>query len=96
MTIEKYIPKIKQIIKDFDPSGQNRYFVFGSSSRKERFNDIDIGVTGASISGVKVRDLKEKIENTTIPYFVDVVDFDSVGKTFRDYVFNNEHIIWIR
>lgn len=93
--LDKYLPKIKEVIKNFDQTGKNRYFIFGSSLRKERFNDIDIGVVGASVSGVNVYDLKEKIENTTIPYFVDVVDFDSVRKSFSEYVFNNETIIWI-
>jgi predicted nucleotidyltransferase len=93
--LDKYLPKIKEVIKAFDPSFQNRYFVFGSSLRKERFNDIDIGVIGAKMSGIKVSDLKEKIEDTTIPYFIDVVDFDSAQKSFSDYVFNNEPIVWI-
>lgn len=93
--LERYLPKIKEVIKDFDPSLRNRYFVFGSSLRKEKFNDIDIGVIGAKTSGIRVSDLKEKIEETTIPYFFDVVDFDSAQKSFRDYVFNNESVVWI-
>ncbi len=93
--LDKYLPKIKEVIKSLDPSFQNRYFVFGSSLYKERFNDIDIGVLGAKTSGIGVSDLKEKIEDTTIPYFVDVIDFDSVKKSFRDYVFNNGPIVWI-
>lgn len=93
--LDTYIPKIKEVIKKFDPSQKNRYFIFGSSLRKERFNDIDIGVVGASASGAKVSILKEKIEDTTIPYFVDVVDFDSAQKSFSDYVFNNSQILWI-
>ena len=92
--LDRYIPKIKEVIKNFDPSLRNKYFIFGSSLRKEKFNDIDIGVIGASTSGIKVNDLKEKIENTTIPYFFDVVDFDSAQKSFTDYVFNNK-ILWI-
>ena len=96
MALETYLPKIRQIIADFDPSGKNRYFVFGSSVRKKSFNDIDIGVTGASVSGTRVHDLKEKIESTTIPFFVDVVDFDRVKQSFSDYVFNKEPIVWIQ
>ncbi|MEK7177961.1 MAG: hypothetical protein AAB705_03990 [Patescibacteria group bacterium] len=93
--LDKYLPKIKEVIKGFDPSLRNRYFIFGSSLRKERFNDIDIGVIGAKTSGTRVSDLKEKIEETTIPYFFDVVDFDSAKKSFRDYVFYNEPVVWI-
>lgn len=93
--LDRYLPKIKEVIKNFDPSLKNRYFVFGSSLRKEKFNDIDIGIIGAKVSGTRISDLKEKIEDTTIPYFIDVVDFDSVKKSFSDYVFNNEPVIWI-
>lgn len=92
--VNRYIPKIKEVIKDFDPSLQNRYFVFGSSINKDRFNDIDIGVIGAKTSGIRVGDLKEKIENTTIPYFFDIIDFDSVDKSFTDYVLNHK-VLWI-
>ncbi len=93
--LDKYLPRIKEVIKSLDPSLRNRYFIFGSSLRKERFNDIDIGVIGAKDSGIRVSDLKEKIEDTTIPYFIDVVDFDSVQKSFSDYVLNNSPIVWI-
>jgi len=93
--LDKYLPRIKEVIKGFDPSLRNRYFVFGSSLRKEKFNDIDIGILGAKNSGIRVSDLKEKIEDTTIPYFIDVVDFDSAQKSFSDYVFNNEKVVWI-
>ena len=93
--LDRYMPKIKEVIKNFDPAQKNRYFIFGSSLRKERFNDIDIGVVGVSNSGARVSDLKEKIEDTTIPYFIDVVDFDSAQKSFSDYVFNSSQILWI-
>lgn len=93
--LDKYLPKIKEVIKNFDPSFKNRYFIFGSSLYKEKFNDIDIGVIGTNISGARVSDLKEKIEDTTIPYFVDVVDFDSAKKSFSDYVFASGEILWI-
>ncbi|KKR79634.1 MAG: hypothetical protein UU24_C0005G0052 [Candidatus Nomurabacteria bacterium GW2011_GWA2_40_9] len=92
--LDRYIPQIKEVIKDFDPSLRNRYFIFGSSISKERFNDIDIGVIGANASGIRVSDLKEKIEDTTIPYFFDIIDFDSAEKSFTDYVFNNK-VLWM-
>lgn len=94
--MNKYIPKIKKVIESFDHTGKTRYFVFGSSVRKDRFNDIDIGVIGASFSGINTMRLKEKIEETNIPYFVDVVDFDTVNASFKDYVFSNEPIVWIK
>jgi predicted nucleotidyltransferase len=93
--IQKYIPRIREIIEGIDTTKQNRYFIFGSSVRKDKFNDIDIGILGASKSGFNTEILKEKILATTIPYFVDVVDFDISKKSFTKYVLNNEPIIWI-
>jgi predicted nucleotidyltransferase len=95
MTVDKYIPKIRKITESFDPTGRSRYFVFGSSVRKDKFNDIDIGVVGAKSGGINTTKLKAKIEDTNIPYFVDVVDFDRASQSFKDYVFSNEPIVWI-
>jgi predicted nucleotidyltransferase len=95
MKANKYLLKIKEIIADFDNSGENRYFIFGSSVRKEKFNDIDLAVVGLKKTGLKVYDLKERMDKSTIPYFVDVVDFDSTSKSFQNYVLNNEPVVWI-
>jgi predicted nucleotidyltransferase len=93
--MNKYLPKIKQAIESIEGKGNTRYFVFGSSVRKEKFNDIDIGVVGVSQGGLSTLDIKEKLESTNIPYFIDVVDFDTASQSFTDYVFKNEPIVWI-
>ncbi len=38
--------------------------------------------------------IKEDLENSTIAYKVDVVDFETVDKKFKNKVFKNK-IIWI-
>ena len=97
MTIDSYIPRLKSILADFDPKGRNRYFLFGSSTRRQKgaVGDVDIAVVGASKSDTDVAKLKEHIESTTFPFFVDVVDFDAAQESFRNFVNDNETIIWM-
>lgn len=70
-----------------------KFFIYGSSLVKERFGDIDIGVEGE----VDMRDigaLKEAFEESTLPYFVDVVNFNSVSEEFRENV-RKQKIVWL-
>ncbi len=96
MISENYIHQLERVISKFDPSGSNRYFLFGSSVRRDRFGDIDLGVVGNRASRKPLGDLREQFYDSTIPYAVDVVDFDEADGSFRDYVLQNEPILWIR
>ena len=68
--------------------------MFGSSVRKERFGDFDIGLMG-EVNAPLVRKLKNAFEISTLPYKVDVIDFNKVTNTFKDNVFKNK-IVWIK
>ena len=95
MTEPRYINEVKKIVTRFDPHGSNRYFVFGSATRKERIHDIDLGVVGNKESKKKLSELRERFYDSAIPYKVDVVDFDEADADFRDYVMQNEPVVWI-
>ena len=95
MTAPHYLQDLKDVITAFDPKGLNRYFVFGSSVRKDRFHDIDIGVLGNRASSKNLAALQEYFYDCAIPYPVQVVDFDAADVDFRTYVFDNEPLVWI-
>lgn len=95
MTKTRYAEKVKSVVKKFDPQGSNRYFLFGSAVRKERYGDIDVGVVGNTVSQKNLGDLRDYFYDSDIPYKVDVVDFDSASHTFTEYVFKREPIIWL-
>ena len=88
--------KVKEVIKAFDPESANRYFLFGSSVKGGKFRDIDLGIVGNSTSQKNLSELREKFYDSSLPYKVDVVDFDTADHEFRDYVLTNEPIIWIQ
>ena len=91
----KYQGAVKDVIREFDPSGANRYFLFGSSVRDKKFHDIDLGVVGNAAAKENLGDLRDLFYDSPIPYKIDVVDFDEAKKTFVDYVMTYEPIVWL-
>lgn len=90
-----YLGEIRKAIRAFDPERRNRYFIFGSAARERRFHDIDLGVVGNSRSRKSIGRLQDIFYDAPIPYKVDIVDMDSAGKDFRDYVLRKETLVWI-
>ena len=96
MATDRYLAPIRDIVTAFDPEGRNRYFLFGSSVREERFHDLDLGVVGNARSRKNLGDLRDRFYESTIPRKVDVVDFDTADRKFTDYVRAHEKLVWIR
>ena len=94
MLEKKYQDQLKAIVRQHLPADQYKVFIFGSSTRKERFGDVDIAVQGKA-DWRETMNLRESLEESTFPYFVDVVDFDAADESFRNYVLDNEPKIWI-
>lgn len=94
MLKERYLKQITLLVNAQVKNKKAQVFLFGSSVRKERFGDFDIGLLG-EVGAPLVRKLKNAFEESTIPYKVDVIDFNQVSKTFKNNVFK-ERIIWIK
>ena len=97
MEIQKhYLDKLKKLILENTQNQPVKIWLFGSHAKgtSRRYSDIDIGVlpTGQLRQGF-ISGLKEKIEQSTIPYSVDIVDLSQTDEEFRNKVFN-EGIIW--
>lgn len=70
--------------------------LFGSRIKgtPARFSDIDLAVAGEQkIPGHILENVREVMENSRLPYRVDVVDLNSLSKTFRENVL--KEIIWL-
>ncbi len=90
-----YLSQIKDTIASFDSMRDNRYFVFGSAVRSDKFHDIDLAVEGNRKSNKRIEILRDLFYDASIPYKVDVVDMDSADPDFREYVLEKEKKIWI-
>lgn len=70
--------------------------LFGSRVKglPSKFSDVDLAVVGEQkISGHVLENIREAMEKSRLPYRVDVVDLNSVPRTFRENVL--KEIIWL-
>ena len=88
-TRNKYFKEIKKITSKH-LSKNARVFVFGSSVENSCFNDIDIGVLYEN-DDFKLSLIREDLENSNIPYKVDLINFDEVEKTFKNKVMKSKY-----
>lgn len=69
-----------------------KLFVFGSRvvGTNRKFSDLDVGIMGPKpvAAGILVT-LKDELDDSDIPYRVDVVDFAKVGQDFKRVALTN-------
>jgi predicted nucleotidyltransferase len=83
---KKIEKKIKEIIFRFLDRKEYQVFIFGSriSGKAKKYSDYDIGIWGKKPipSEIKVF-IEEALEESDIPYKVDIVDFSLVPSRFK-------------
>ena len=79
--------EIKKNLKKFFDFKKHNVFIFGSRARGKarKFSDYDIGVIGRKpLDLKKIALIKGELEESDLPYRVDVVDFSTVSKNFKN------------
>ncbi len=71
-----------------------RLFLFGSVLKRKNFRDVDVGILNAKISETELSKVRTALEESNIPYTVDLVDFSQVEKSFKEEVFNQD-VKWL-
>lgn len=94
MIKDKYLREITKKINKFSRGKNLKFFLFGSSLTKDHFGDLDLGVLGKA-EDRHLNKLKEEFDNSTLPYFIDIINFNKVTNKFKNNVFSNK-ILWIR
>lgn len=93
MLAKKYQNLIKKIaLKYLDEKA--KVFIYGSAAANEKFSDVDIGFLSEKPPKDALFKIKEALEESTLPYKVDIVDFNQAGADFKQEVFKNK-IIWL-
>lgn len=79
--------KIKNIIFQFLNPKQYQVFIFGSraTGKAKKFSDYDVGIIGRKPipSHIKIL-IEEALEESDLPFRVDIVDFALVPEKFRE------------
>lgn len=83
---------IRHIIFRYIDSDAYNVFLFGSraSGKESTFSDIDIGIQGnRRVPGHIMQEIKGALEDSPIPYKIDVVDFVTVNDRFKKVALNH-------
>ena len=78
--------KIKNIILNNLPSGEFKVFLFGSRAigNNSKWSDYDIGISGKRKLPISIlAKIYNELEESDIPYKVDLVDFSNVSDKFK-------------
>ena len=85
-TKNKYLDQLKELVLSSLKDENLKIFLFGSRARGDNYrtSDVDIGfIPKGDYNKSKISFLKEQIENSNIPYKVQVVNFNNVSEDFK-------------
>lgn len=91
----KYLLELKDLILSELKNEKVKVFIFGSRARRDNYiaSDVDIGyIPSNNFDTKKIALLKEKIDNSNIPYKVEIVNFDHVSEDFKNEALKNIEI----
>ena len=94
--MNKYLELVKEIALKNLSNINVEVFLFGSRATSSELDksDIDIGILGnKKVSSIIISKLYEELEESVVPYHVDIVDFFNVDKEFRRLATQNK-IVW--
>lgn len=76
----EFIFLIKSCVKKNFP--QAKIFIFGSRAKENnrKFSDIDIAIKDSKINSQKLAKTRFELEESNLPYKVDLVDYDELDK----------------
>lgn len=87
MLSEEYKKILREIIFRYLNPNKDKVFIFGSraTGTNREFSDIDIGIKpSAALSSSVLSRIKEDLEESDLPYTIDLVDFSGKADRFRE------------
>jgi len=86
---------LKKIVLEILDGYEVKVYLFGSwaKQKEKRTSDIDVGVWFKNGSDNVLVDLRQAVEDSEIPYKVEIVDLNCVGEYFFKKV-EDEGILW--
>ena len=96
MLDQKITQLLRQIVYKYLPDDSYKAFVFGSraTGKNRKFSDLDLGINGPRpLTPKEYILIQNELEESDIPYRVDLVDFAKVNDKFKQVL--NDSIIKI-
>lgn len=86
---QKYLDRILNIINSIIQDDNLEIYAFGSrvTGKAKQYSDVDIALKSKEkIDPNKLNKINIELENTTIPYEVDVLDLNSISDNFKNCI----------
>lgn len=96
MTENKYIKQLKQTVLNFLQNERVKIILYGSRARGDNSpsSDVDIGILSeGNLDRLSLSRLRDLLEESTIPYRVEIVDLGQVSESFKAEILK-DGIIW--
>ena len=94
--MNQYILELRRVATDFFKSDEVKIVLFGSRARKDSHtsSDVDIGIIPyGRFDEKRITLFREKLEDSNIPYGVDVVNLSEVSEELREQALK-EAVLW--
>ncbi|MBR3623798.1 MAG: nucleotidyltransferase domain-containing protein [Selenomonadaceae bacterium] len=91
-----YVARIKNFVLDFMKNEPAKIYLFGSWAKgtAHRGSDVDIAIDADETQNPsKISELRELLEESTIPYSVDVVDMRFASESIIDEI-KKYGVVW--
>lgn len=95
-SIQKLKKEITEIVGKYLNLSEYKIFFFGSrvSDKGDKHSDIDIGIEGSNQIPYEIMaKIKEDVENLSILYKIEIVDFKNVSSDFREVALNHQEYL---
>ena len=89
---DDFLAIIKKIVLAGLRPYKTKVYLFGSRATGDAMpgSDVDIGVDPLeSLPAGVLSSIRENLEESTVPYTVDLIDLEQASKTFKNNVINN-------
>jgi predicted nucleotidyltransferase len=91
---EKELQLVKNILKNYVSNFE--VLVFGSrvSGNTHEHSDLDIALKGPDkIDLLLLADIKDELQNSDLPFRVDIIDFNRISAEFQKVISSNHSIL---
>jgi predicted nucleotidyltransferase len=92
----KYLDELKMLLQNLAKNRNVGIYLFGSRARGDynESSDVDIGIIpDDAVDDIEISSWREKIENTNIPYHVEIINLNEVSNDFKEEVMKDA-IVW--
>ncbi len=93
---DAYLDRVKDVVLDAVGGYPVTVYLFGSRARGDirRTSDVDVAVEPhGPLPASLLANLRDALDESTIPYRVDIVDLSAADRAFRERV-RKEGIVW--